>query len=823
MSPECHAIRLAYRHSKKSFVRPILHSRNCWQLAGLPPACLQHLYETTAGANSNLMSTLLMPSPSLRCSAMAGLLLVLTCAEAFAAGDTASPDDNDPDAGSGADQTVYVTARHQSENAQDVPISLSALTGNSLNRTGSFTLADIQQQVPSLVSYDSNPRNSSIGIRGLGVTSAQDGMDTSVGVYLDNVYLGRPGMALADLIDVDRVEVLRGPQGTLFGRNSSAGVVNITTSEPSFTRAATVEASFGDFTYNQEKLVLTGPVIDDLAAYRVTAYNTYRAGTINNTQIGGTDNGIERGGARLQLLLKLTDGLTARLIGDYSIEDDSANTAVVKSVLPRSLGASIAQAQRALTQTGWTPVASSDTTPINSPQDIRTRQGGVSGQLDWQVGWGTLTSISAYRFWDFDPLQDSDSTPLDIFQVNVADTHDRQATQELRLAAKQGAFSWQTGLFYFHQDLRDHYILHQYGYDAGTYYTDYARLGSPTASAIVVGPGSQYLDDVESHVDSAAAFAQSNWSLTDSLTLTGGLRYTYDRRTGTARSSTSGAVPVSLATPFAYDLAVDGHNLSSLGSISYHLSADTLLYTSYSTGYKAAGLNLDSASVPAGGLIVQPEKDTNYEAGIKQTLFQNHLLINADVYWTNLSGLQANYYPPSGAKSYVTNVGKIRARGAELETSWVDGNLTLRLSGSFNDTVYSSYPNAPCPVGVSGTCDLSGRRVYEAPRWVGNATAEYEFAFDWPLRPYILGQYSYTSNFFGTIDDSPYTEIGAYGTLNARIGARNANYDLSFWVKNAFDKTYFTSVGLASVNASWGVTGVPGDPRTFGVTLRAYF
>ena len=154
---------------------------------------------------------------------------------------------------------VLVTARRQTERAQDVPIALSVVSGNTLTKTGTFTLYDLQTQTPSLTAYQSNARNSSIGIRGIGVSSASDGLDSSVGVYVDDVYLGRPGMSLEDLIDIDRVEVLRGPQGTLFGRNSDAGVLNITTKGPSFDYGATVEGSIGDYGYNQERLSLTGP------------------------------------------------------------------------------------------------------------------------------------------------------------------------------------------------------------------------------------------------------------------------------------------------------------------------------------------------------------------------------------------------------------------------------------------------------------------------------------------------------------------------------------------------------------------------------------
>jgi iron complex outermembrane recepter protein len=742
-----------------------------------------------------------------------------------AATESTSPAATDgPAAGTAVSQTVLVTARQRAENAQDVPISLSVLTGNTLDRTDSYTLADVQQQVPGFLSYDANPRNSSIGIRGMGVTSAQDGMDTSVGVYVDNVYLGRPGMALEDLIDVDRVEILRGPQGTLFGRNSAVGAVNITTNAPSFTPSATGEVSVGNYGFNQERVALTGPLVDGLAAFRVTGWNTYREGTIDNTRTGGTDNGVGRSGVRAQLLLTPGESVSVRLTSDYAIEDDSADTAVIATVLPASLGASIAREQAALAETGWTPVASSDTTAINSPQDIRTRQGGVSSQLDWQLGWGTVTSISAFRFWDFFPLQDSDSTPLDIFQVNAADTSDRQLTQEFRLTSKLGAFSWQTGAYFFYQDLVDDYILHQYGTQAGEFYTNYARLADPLAPAVDISPGAQYLDHVHSRADSAAVFAQANWRLTDALTLTGGLRYTFDRRTGTALSSTEGTVPASLAAPIDYHLEVDSHNLSSLGSLSYKLSDRGLLYASYSTGYEAAGLNLDSASVPAGGLVLRPETVQNYEAGIKQGLWDGRLTVGADTYWTDLQGLQANYYPPNGAKSYLTNVGNVRARGVELESTLAAGELQLRGSVALNEAVYTTYPNAPCPVGVTlKSCVLTGLPLYEAPRWVANGTAEYDFEVGERRQPYVLVQYAYTSSYFGTIDDSPYNEIASFGVANARLGVRTERYDLALWVKNAFNKSYYTTLALASINASWGVEGLPGDPRTYGITLRAYY
>jgi iron complex outermembrane recepter protein len=723
-----------------------------------------------------------------------------------------------------APETVIVTARHTQEREEDVPISMSVLTGDSLQQTGGYTLADIQHTVPGLVAYNSNPRNSSIGIRGLGVTSAQDGLDTSVGVYVDNVYFGRPGMALEDLIDVDQVEVLRGPQGTLFGRNSSAGVVNITTKAPSSDALTTAEGSFGSYTYNQERATVTGPLIDGLVAFRLTAYSTYRDGITPNYKTGGRDNGLERSGARAQLLITPSSDLTIRVIGDYSIEDDTSNAAVITQILPDSIGATTARTKAALALTGWTPVAVPGQIGINAIQDMRTRQGGGSVQADYNLGWADFTSVSAVRLWEFWPLQDSDSTPLDILQFNVAKTRDTQATQEFRLASKPGTFTWQTGVFLFHQNLRDHYILNQYGYDAGAFLTNYARTLNPAAAAVVITPGAQYNDDVRTTTDSVAVFGQVNWEILEGLTFTGGLRYTQDWRAGTAISSVVGTIPANLTPAINDNLHISGDNVSGLASLAYKIADDSLIYASFSTGYKASGLNLDSA-VPAAGLILKPELATNYEVGVKQGLFSDRLVVNADFYWTILGGLQANYYPPDGSKSYLTNAGHVRARGVEAEANYqVDDNFSFGLNGAFNEAVYTSYPSGPPRIGFTGFQNLTGQPVYEAPKWVGSANATYGWDYDANTHPYVSLQYSYTSTYNGTIDDSPQTRIKGYGLLNLRLGATLANgkYDAIFWVNNVLDKHYFNTAGTVSEPgaATFAISQQPGVPRVIGGTFR---
>ena len=723
---------------------------------------------------------------------------------------------------------VVVTARRQSERALDVPIALTALSASDLARTGAYTLGDVQAQVPSFTAYLSNPRNSSVGIRGIGVSSAADGLDTSVGVYIDGVYLGRPGMALGDLIDIDQFEVLRGPQGTLFGRNSSAGVVNISTQKPSFNFGATAEASVGNYGYHQERLSITGPLVDGLLAFRLTAYDTSREGVTANTVTGIGANSVGRQGARAQVLWTPNSDVTVRLIGEYSREDDTCCVSSIKQVLSPSITTGTARTLATFTELGFTPVASVDSVQQNSPQNMLTNQASTSAEVDWNLGWAQFTSITAVRYWHFDPLQDSDGTPLDILQVNVAQTKDMQYSQEFRLAGKSGKFSWQTGIYLFNQELHDHYILNQFGRDAGAFYTDYLRTTNPAASAVSIAAGSQYIDDTRAITDSAAVFGQANYDLTSRLTLTGGLRYTHDDKHGVSNTSTVGTPYATTAIPFSYDVDVKGDNLSWLASATYKIEHDTVAYAAYSTGYKSAGLNLNSAVSATIPLVLQPEKVKSWEVGLKSALFDHHVSLDIDGFWTELDGLQANIYPTNGAKSYLTNVGNVTARGFEGDFAWdIARGLTLSGNGSYNDTYYSAYSNAPCPIGGAAVCNLTGAPVYESPRWIANAQFSYRFDLTDKVAPYGLVQYAYRSDADGTVDDGPLTRIPAYSLVNARIGAAflGGRYDFSVWVQNLANTVYWQNLGTASIPgaSAFAISGQLGTPRTFGATLRATF
>ena len=502
------------------------------------------------------------------------------------------------------------------------------------------------------------------------------------------------------------------------------------------------------------------------------------------------------------------------------IEDDTCCVSVLKSVLPASLSTNTAATLQTFGLMGYTPVATTDSTQVNAPQNMLTDQHSVSAEIDYDLGWANLTSISAWRYWHFHPLQDSDGTPLDIIQVNVAQTKDNQYTEELRLASNPGRLSWQTGLFFFHQDLGDHYILNQFGSDASQFYTLYNNLakGTPLLPGTVIATGSQYIGDTRAVEDSDAVFAQANYKILENLILTGGLRYTYEFKHGVTDSSTVGAPYAATSIPFNDDAAVSAGNVSYLASLSYKFTPDILTYVSYSTGYQAAGLNLNSAPVAGTSIILQPENVSDVEVGIKSSFFNDSVVANFDFFSEDLTGLQANITPIGGGKSYLANVGDIRSQGVEGEVDWrVTDGLTLTANGSYNDARYTSYQNAPPPAGEPSsvvTQDLTGHQVFQAPKWIANVVGRYEWGVRDDIRPYVQAQYSYRSSSYGDVQDSPGSLMPAYSLVNARIGASfGGHYDASLWIQNAANQVYYQSLGIANITGA-GAYGFSGLDRS---------
>ncbi|HGM8398412.1 TPA: TonB-dependent receptor [Pseudomonas aeruginosa] len=738
-----------------------------------------------------------------------------------------------PDKADTALGKVTVTARRREEDSQKVPTPITVLGGETLEAQRISRVQDLQQVLPSVNVAYIHARQSSVAVRGIGNNPASDGLEGSAGIYLDNVYLGRPGMAVFDLLDIEQLELLRGPQGTLFGKNTTAGVLNISTRAPTFTAERTVEVSGGQDGYFQGRGTVSGPLGETLAG-RLSAYRTRDDGYIKNIHDDNYLNGGERQGARGQLLFEPNEDFSLRWIADYNEEDSSNGSMVVYGAAERFW-------QRAAL-VGASPLRDPQRRKvnINGRQHVSVHQGGSSLEANWNLAGGyRLTSISAYRYWHFTPANDEQLNVSAINDTGV-EVHDRQFSQEIRLASPTGgAFDYVVGAYAFRQNL------------GNKTFTSYG----PLADLYLLGANLGALNDTYSkangkiETDSFALFAQGTWHLTERLDFTAGLRGTYEEKNakverfaplgGAAVGGVGAAVRNGqLGAYDSGDLSQYNFAPSALLSLSYQFSDDLLGYASLSHGEKSGGVNLAVGSAPSAGadsLLVGPERANDAELGLKSTLFDRRLLLNANLFWTGIHGYQATtlYQAPGSTQlvQVLANAGSVRSRGLEFEASALPlRGLTLNFNGSYNDVTYLSFKDAPCPAEVStrpgapSSCDLTGQRVVGASKWIANLNGEYQWRLDDRFQPYVSASYAYRSAAEGTLDNSDLSKIDGYALVNLAAGLRSdlgdGQLDTSVWLKNAFDKDYYLSA-FASINGSY--TASVGQPRTLGVSLRYDF
>ncbi|MGH6631954.1 MAG: TonB-dependent receptor, partial [Sphingopyxis sp.] len=538
---------------------------------------------------------------------------------------------------------IIVSARRRDESAQDVPIALSVVGAAQLEATGNYTLTQIQQIVPSLQVFSFNPRNTNINIRGLGsnVALTNDGLENGVGFYVDNVYFGRVGQSQFDLVDLQQIEVLRGPQGTLFGKNTTSGAINITSRKPSFDPEFSGEASVGDYGYYQLRGSASGALIDDLLAVRISGSVTERRGFLYNDTQNERAQDYSNWSVRGQLLFTPTPDLEVRIIGDFArqkqnhvlnIFADYFGTYDNGAAIPNSF------AERAARFPGYS-FPTIDPFARRGEADSHYQSNmdgyGVSGQVDWDIGAAKLTSISAYRWWDWNPANDGDSTSLPVIVKAQQANRQRQFSQELRLASDtDGPIDYVVGAYYFWQVIR--------GKGASAYGPAAALWNRPATSPIPLAAWEAALNGFEANstsdprTKSYALFGQLDWKFTDRLTLTAGLRYTHETKSGSftqfhVAGTDLSTLPAGLAAQAAalraqfnpvtnYSTGFKDNSISGLATLSWQFSDDALAYATWSRGNKSGGLNL--TNLPAGiDPDVAPEKVDSYELGIQSEWF----------------------------------------------------------------------------------------------------------------------------------------------------------------------------------------------------------
>ena len=750
---------------------------------------------------------------------------------------------------------IVVTSRRREERAQDVPIALTVINEELLSRTGAYNIGQITQLAPSVQLLSPNARNTAITIRGLGASYglANDGLEQGVGIYIDQVYYSRPATATLDFVDIDRIEILRGPQGTLFGKNTTAGALNITTRAPSFTPDAQGEITIGDYGFVQAKATVSGPLIADTLAARLSFVSTQRDGVVDNVTGGHAQNAQKSISLHGQLLWEVNERLRARLYADYSDQTPDCCTQLYvrygKTQKPANL-------QFPALSAGLDYVPGS-TNPYDRIADVDGAiqadqiQRGVSAIIDYDFGFATLTSISAWRAWDWRPANDRDYTALDITRQSANPSDQDQWSQELRLSSNgKNRVAWTVGLYAFHQAVETHGIT-EYGRDASYWLT---TVRDPVTNALVPGTNPGLLDgytvfnDSRIETDSLAVFGQVTWNITDRLHLTPGLRYTHEEKDGAYASTVSGGGPGSaadltrrlgVARPQAYAANISDGDLSGQVSLSYDINDNVLAYGSLARGYKSGGINMAGIpNLPSGApsltnATVEPEVVTTYELGLKTQLFDKRVTANLAAYRTDVEDYQANVVDtgPGALRGYLANAKRVEIQGIELDgfsrpTPWLDAYANV----SWTDAKYAAFSNGPCPLEQIGSttvaCDLSGKDLPGVSPWAGSLGGEVHrnvSGLGYTGEAYFGADASYRSTYNADASVSRYTEIEGYSLVNLRAGFRSDNgWEAFVFVKNALDEDYLQLLTVQAGNSGL-ILGPPGDPRTVGLTLRAKY
>lgn len=747
---------------------------------------------------------------------------------------------------------ITVTARLRAEDAQSVPGALSVVDAGLIERSYTVNTQGLSVLVPSLNYSSANPRNTAFTIRGLGssvvaVSQANDGLESGVGFYVDQVYHARPATAAFDFADIGQIEVLRGPQGTLYGKNTTAGAINITSKLPSFTPEASEEISFGERNYLQTRVSGSGPITDTLA-FRISGLVTRRDGVIHNVATGEDQNGLGTQAVRAQLLYKPNEVASLRVIADFSNFEANCCTQVYLRV-GQSLRAASRQYPALAAGLGYTP-ASTDpydrVTDVDARVGTSTNEGGVSAIGDWNFGGATLTSVSAWRFWNWDAANDRDYTGVEVQVEQHIPSRQDQFSQELRLASNgDRPVTWVVGLYYFHQKITGHPVS-VYGSQAA-----YWLIGPTTGSgSVATAVPANLLDGYGTNgttvfsEDSYAAFGEANWHVTPKLTLTGGLRYTYEEKAGSYSTYVFGglsttnaallAAKLSVLRPQSYTASDQDGSVSGRANVSYQFTPAVLGYVSYARGYKSGGINmsglpLDNANQPVlSTAVIKPELNQTYEIGLKSRLFGRRLVLNLDAFFTRVKDFQATIVDSTqtvALRGYLSNIPEVTVKGVEgdaVAQPW--RGLTLRGSFVYAHGEYTDYPSGPCPLeqqsSATTACDLTGRRLVGLPRWSVSAGVDYEHGVGGGASLFVHADSNWRTGYYGDPSLSRYTWIDGYNLTNASIGYRSGrHWEVAVFARNLLDADYIQNVTIQAGNSGL-ILGTPSDPRTLGVTLR---
>ncbi|MDT8757222.1 TonB-dependent receptor [Sphingomonas psychrotolerans] len=741
--------------------------------------------------------------------------------------DTPKPEEDGDRAGN---TDIVVTAQRREQRLQEVPTAVTALSSELFSEGGIGRSAnEVLNLVPNASAGTQQHGRPRWWIRGVGAGQQQLDLANPVGFYLDDVYISNASATGLPLFDIERVEVLRGPQGTLWGKNTTGGAINVISKRPSLTGGADqnyVKLEYGSFDNKIAEAGVGVAVVPDALAVRVSARIDDREGRFTNLFTGEKSNAVRDNVVRGQLLLAPAPGFEALLslhYRDYQTDGTYWTTASYLS--------------SGVFRNGYIPSTDKDEISTNAGEFSRTKQFGGSLHLDWDVGTLSLTAITGYESFKTRSAGDGDYTPLEISR-SYTRARSQQWTQELRLASPQAdRLNWILGLYYFNEKI------------LSNAWSATLPAGSVQAQPGSTAPAAYSLTRYDHRAESGAAFGSATFDFSDAAKITLGARWTRETKTlDFDRSASPNAAATSWSNyihwwdsytgsfggpgTFSNDLKRTWDAFTYDVTPSWTIAPDNLLYFKYSHGVKSGGFNT-AATLPVALVAVEPEKLDAFELGYKSQWFDRRLTFNATLFHYDYRDVQINVVGPNpgavgGATvSYLQNAAKARTNGAEieLEARPVEG-LSLTGAVGILDTKYDELQV------VNGGADLSGARFVRAPKLTLNGSATYTIPLGASGSVDLAADARYTSRQFyyitpqDTVNRYLLTQKG-YTIANARISYTDASdrYTVSAFVNNLFDTDYLNHA-LPSANPGQGITGDTvawGDPRTYGVSLIARF
>jgi iron complex outermembrane receptor protein len=729
-----------------------------------------------------------------------------------------------------------VTAQRREQSLQDVPVSVTAIDGDRIREGGIMNIADVAVETPNFTMTQFNIGEPQYFLRGIGNTNDSAGSDPAVGVFVDDVYIGRTGGTSTDLFDIERIEVIRGPHGTLFGKNVVGGAVSIYTQRPTEEFESRLGLTVGNFEQYMIRGLINGRMTDKLSG-KFSFSRHSRDGYVDNVTDDMDYHDADNNSVRGQLLYTPTDNIDILFGLDYSRDDVAGNCRNVNNLeLNDPLGLAVFYYPVIEETTGGDIRKCASSAPAGQSREV----GGALLRIDWSFERSTLTSITAYRESDYKWTEDLAGMPWGATPFNLIDQAEEDAnqwSQEFRLTSAGGeSFDWLLGAFFMKENV-----------DRAENFTGAFHFPLAAQGFVLLNGDVTWAQD--NTTKSYALFGKLDWHINDNFTWSVGGRWAKDKKSisqaminnedpafdvglltfmghpdpavvlGIPANGPGGLIGyivsgsrAALNFPYTAQASESWDKFLPSTDLSWRFHDDHLLYFSYSKGYKSGAFQSQTTSAEAAVTPLDPEVADNYEVGIKSEFLENRLRVNASVFKMNYDDLQVFQLVGSllvGGNAQATS------KGVEIDAAWLITEDWI-LGGNYG------YLNAKYDTYILGQTDLSGNRLPKAPKSTWSLNTTYTAHLSGGSSMDFHAVYAHTGSFYYATNNHPASHEDSYGLLDASITWRSQGdrWMVTLWGRNLTDEEYRTHMIVSNIAGSVDLWNLP---RTYGATVTYNF